>query len=452
MTSADRQGARGDGGGGGGGGGAHAYPPPARAWYMVALLTIASVFSFVDKYIPALLVEPIKKDLGLSDTEVGLLLGAAFATLYAALGLPMGWMADRYRRTTLVGAGVAVWSLATAASGLARSFGALVAARVGVGVGDSALAPCALSLIADAFPRERRSRPVACYITAQSVGAGLAALSGAAILAWAQGRPAVTLPLAGTLRPWQLTFLAVGLPGLVVALLLALLREPARTTDEPGSTGMGATLRFLGERVGVYGGFTALVCVMTVIAYSQNWYAALFARTWGWDIPRFALLSGTALVIIGPLAVNGTGWLADRLLARGIADAPLRMVTTGTLLIIPTGALAPLLPTGEAAFGLWLVNLAGLSLVSAAAPVALLNVTPGEMRGQVSALFYMVIMLTGLVVGPLAVGLLTDGMFGAEHLRYAVALVPVLVGLPGLALIPFVGRAYRRELEAGHAH
>lgn len=425
------------------------YPGPVRAWYMVSLLTIASVFSFVDKYLPALLIEPIKHDLALSDTQMGLLLGPAFAAFYALLGLPMGWLADRYRRTTLVGAGVALWSLATAASGLARGFGQLLLARVAVGLGDSALAPGALSLIADSFTPERRGRPVALYVTAQSVGAGLAALGGGAVLAWAMAQGQMRLPMLGTVAPWQFTFLAVGLPGLLVAGLLALLKEPARQATEPAGS-IARTLRYLAARRGAFLGFTALVCVMTIIAYSQNWFMALFARTWGWSIPRFALWSGLALVIVGPLVVNGTGWLADRLRSRGRVDSALQIVMVGTWWLVPTAILAPLMPTAELAFGVWVLNMVGLSTVSAAAPIALLDITPAQIRGQVSALFYMVIMLVGLVVGPLAVGLLTDQVFGPAGLRYAAALVPALVGVPGLALMACVARTYSVEFVRQH--
>jgi MFS family permease len=423
----------------------HQYPSPARAWYLVIILTIAYVFSFIDKYLPALLIEPIKQDLGASDTQMGLLLGPAFAVLYATLGLPLGWLADRTRRTTLVAAGVALWSLATSVSGLARNFSHLILARVGVGVGDAALAPCALSLISSSFPPEKRGRPVALYITAQSFGAGLAMLGGAAVLAWAATRASISLPFVGNVAPWQLTFLAMGIPGLLVALLLFFAREPLREPSVTGDVTIRATLDWLRTRWQTFASLTAVVCVMTIVAYSQNWYAALFQRQWGWDITRYATWSGLALVIVGPLVVNATGWWCDRLLARGRHDGPLTAVIAGTLLLLPPGIAAPLMPTGELAFGFWLVNLCGLSMVSAAAPVAMLAITPGEMRGQMSALFYMIIMLTGLVVGPLAVGLFNDLLFAGESLNLACALVPVIVGLPGLALLRYTQRHYRME-------
>ena len=420
----------------------HQYPSPVRAWYLVSLLTIAYIFSFIDKYLPALLIEPIKQALGASDTQMGLLLGPAFAVLYATLGLPLGWLADRTRRNSLVAGGVALWSLATASSGLARNFTQLLLARVGVGVGDAALAPCALSLISDSFPPDKRGRPVALYITAQSLGAGLAMLGGGAVLAWATTQPVIDLPLVGIVAPWQFTFLTVGLPGVLVAVLLFVAREPGREPAVIGAVSMRTTLIWLRERWRSFGSLTALVCVMTVVAYSQNWYAALFQRNWGWDIPRYALWSGLALIIVGPLVVNLTGWWCDRQLGRGRTDAPLAVVIAGTVLLLPPGVLAPLMPTGELAVAVWLLNLCGLSMVSAAAPVALLAITPGEMRGQVSALFYMVIMLTGLVVGPLAVGLLNDLLFAGQRLDLACAVVPVIVGLPGLALLGFTRRHY----------
>lgn len=421
---------------------AHQYPTPARAWYLVTLLTIGYVFSFVDKYIPALLVEPLKQDLGISDTQMGLLLGPAFAVLYATLGLPLGWLADRTRRTTLAAAGVALWSLATALSGVARSFGQLLLARVGVGIGDATLAPCALSLISDSFPPEKRGRPVALYVGAQSFGAGLAMLGGGAVLAWAASQAEIRLPIVGVVEPWQFTFIAVGLPGLLIALLLAAVREPARDPMTAAAVSMGHTLRFLQANWRQFGSLTAVVCVMTIIAYSQNFYAALYQRHFAWDIARYATWSGLALIIQGPLVVNLTGWWCDRLAARGRHAAPLLITIIGTLLLVPTGIAAPLMPTGELAFLVWLFNLAGLSMVSAAAPVALLAITPGEMRGQVSALFYMIIMLTGLVVGPLAVGLFNDQLFAGERLDLACALVPVVAGIPGIALLRYARRHY----------
>ncbi len=416
---------------------------------MVVLLTVAYVFSFIDRYIISLLVEPIKADLGLSDTQMGLLLGPAFAFLYAAAGLPLGWLADRYRRTTILGVGVALWSLATAASALAKNFSQLFTARIGVGVGEATLAPCALSLISDSFPVEKRGRPVAFYTAAQSLGAGLAFLGGGAVFAWALGAQGFSWPLLGTLKPWQTTFIVVGLPGLLIALLLFVMREPARQERAAGQSGasVGETLRYLRTRLPTYLSFLAFPMLMTTVAYSQNWFPAMFERTWNWPIERYALWSGVALMIMGPVTVNFAGWLSDRLLKTGRRDGPMLIVLAGSFLLVIAGTLTPLMPTGKIAFTVWLFCLIGMSTVSAASPIALLNIAPGRMRGQLAALFYMFTSLTGLIVGPMAVALLTDNLFGEAALRYSAALVPILFGIPVLALTIFAQRRYSAECE-----
>jgi MFS family permease len=431
------------------------YPSRAYAWYVVVLLTVAYVFSFIDRYILSLLIEPIKQDLQLSDTQIGLLLGAAFAIFFAVMGLPLGWLADRGRRTWIVGAGVSLWSLATAVAGLAHNFGQLFLARIGVGVGEASLAPCALSMISDSFPEPQRGRPVAFYTAAQSIGAGLAFVAGAAVLAWANSVSQINLPLIGTVQPWQFTFIAVGMPGLLVALPLMLLKEPVRHEvlglgSDGSAASIGDALRYVRQRWKTFLSFVAFPCVMTIVAYSQNWYAALFQRTWDWTIEAFAVTMGVMLLVVGPLTVNATGWLCDRLYARGIHDGAVRLMLAGSFLLVPTAALVPLMPTGEWAFAVLAFNFVAQSLISAAAPIALLNITPGDIRGQMSALLYMIISPVGLIIGPLVVGLLNDLVFGETNIRYSVAVVPLLFGVPVLLLAGVALRNYRVEYRQYH--
>jgi len=182
------------------------YPSPLRAWMLVLLLTVAYVFSFIDRWILGLLIEPIKADMGLTDFQIGLMLGPAFAIFYATLGVPIGWAADHVKRVWIVAAGIIVWSMATAASGLAKTFPHLFVARMSVGVGEATLSPCAMSMITDSFPAEKRGLPIAFYSAALSVGAAIANLLGAAILTWANQTSSLSLPIVGTVAPWQLTF------------------------------------------------------------------------------------------------------------------------------------------------------------------------------------------------------------------------------------------------------
>ncbi len=421
-------------------------------WYTVVLLTLAYILSFVDRYILGLLIGPIKADLGLSDIQIGLLLGPAFAVFYVLMGLPLGWLADRARRTWIVGAGIILWSTATACCGLAKSFVTLGLARIGVGVGEAALSPCALSMIADRFPEEQRGKPIAFYSAALSVGAGVASLAGASVLVWTNTQGAVNLPLLGELAPWQFTFLLVAAPGLPLAVLMLTLKEPKRQRSSMDASGKGVTIgQALGE-VGknwrAYVGLVSMVCVMTIVAYSQGWLPAMFERTWGWSTAQYALYNGIALLIVGPLTVSVAGWYSDKSYSAGHHDAPLRVVMFGLVVLVVTGIVGPLMPSAWTAFGVMLINNIGIASLSACAPTALLNITPGAIRGQVVAMYYITISMAGLLLGPTAIGLLNDLVFGEAGIRYSAALVPLVFGLPVILMLRPIRRVYLQRLES----
>jgi MFS family permease len=427
------------------------YPRPGVAWFMVALLTLAYVFSYVDRYILGLLIQPIKQDLKLTDEEIGWLMGPAFALFYATMGVPLGWLADRKRRTWIIAAGITVWSLATAACGLARNFWQLFIARMTVGIGEASLSPAAFSIIGDTFPPERRGKPIAVYNTSVTMGGGIASLIGAAMLTWANSAPLIVLPLIGTVAPWQLTFFAVGLPGLLVALAFLFMREPLRQTalaNDPdlAGNGMRDMLGYVGARWTTYASFVALICVMTIVAYSQGFMPAAFERTWGWKPQVYAAYNGIALILIGPATVYAMGALSDYLTKRGVRDAPLRIIFAASLVLVPTAALPMLLANPWPAFFLLCVNTAAVAAVTAVGVTALLNITPAPIRAQVIALYYMAISLTGLLLGPTTVGLLSTRIYGEENIRYALATLPVLYGLVPLLLIPVTWRLYRAQM------
>ncbi|MEM7705270.1 MAG: MFS transporter [Pseudomonadota bacterium] len=426
------------------------YPNPRYAWYMVVILTIAYVLSFVDRYILGLLIEPIKADLELTDTQIGYLLGLAFSVFYATMGLPLGYLADRKRRTFLVAAGVAVWSAATVASGMAKNFAHMFIARMTVGAGEATLSPCTMSMISDSFPREKRGRPIAFYTAALSLGAGIASLLSAGILTWAKSVPEISVPLLGSVAPWQFTFIVVGLPGLLLAPLVLTLREPPRHRTAGASVApkFSVMLAHVGSRWKTYLSFVYFVCVMTIVAYSQGWYAPMFLRTWGMEAEMYATVNAFVLLAVGPLTVNVAGWLNDKFYAQGRKDAPLLIIMLGVCVLVPTGIIAPLMPNPVAAFAVIVFNTCGIALASATGVTALMNITPSEIRGQTVALYYMVLSLSGLLLGPGTVGWLSDGVFGNENLNYAVAAVPAIFGLPALLLIPYARRSYLAEVAA----
>lgn len=425
------------------------YPSQVTAWTMVALLTLAYILSYVDRSILGLLITPIKADLHISDEQVGYLIGWAFGLFYATIGLPLGWLADRARRTGIVAGGVALWSLATVLSGTASSFVALFGARMGVGVGEATLSPCAMSLIADSFPPERRGKPVGVYSAALALGAGIASLIGAAVLGMSKDAADIALPVFGAVRPWQFALIVVGLPGLLIAPLFLLLPEPARRgTGGVAASGFGDALRVVGARIGSLGGVALLVAVMTTIAYSQQFNAPAFARTFGWEAKDYAKVNGVINLIVGPLTVIGIGLVADRWRARGTRDAAFRLLVIGFVPMLPASALPLYMPTPTLAFAMLALSSVCIGTVTAAGIIALLDVTPGAVRAQIVALYYMAISIAGLGLGPPTVGILSTRVFGEENLRAAMATVPILYGIVPLLLLPAIRRAYARAMAA----
>ena len=208
--------------------------PPSRAYahYVLAVLVLVYIFNFIDRNILAILAEDIKADLGVTDAQMGFLYGTVFAVFYAVFGIPLARFADVWSRRSLIAIGLSFWSAMTAASGLARSFGALTACRIGVGIGEASASPAAYSMLADYYPPHRRATVIATYASGVYIGAGIGIFLGGAILdAWAAAYPnGADAPFG--LKGWQVAFMAVGLPGLAMALWVRTLREPVRGISE----------------------------------------------------------------------------------------------------------------------------------------------------------------------------------------------------------------------------
>ena len=425
------------------------YPTPRAGWTLTVMLTLAYILSYVDRSILGLLIEPIKADLSLSDVEISLIMGPAFGLVYAISGLPLGWAADRTRRSWLVSVGVTLWSLATAATGLARDFWHLFAARMGVGVGEAVLSPCAMSMIGDSFPPEQRGKPVAAYNAALSLGAGIASLVGAAVLAWAKSDNGFEVPLVGTVSAWQFAYFAVGAPGIVLALAFLLVPEPPRQAiTESGQSrgGFGPTMAYVWSRRGAFLGTTAMVAVMTCIAYSHGFMPSVFVRSFGWEAKDYAIANAIITLAIGPATVATVGVLADRWRKAGRADAPFRLLVAAFLVMVPAALAQPLMPSAPLALVMVAITTLAIGAVTASGIIALLDIAPANARGQIVALYYMTISIAGLVLGPPTVGFLSTKVFGESHLNWAVAMVPAIYGLIPLLLIPITGAAWRKQL------
>lgn len=433
-----------------------AYPSPTRAWYMVILLTILYMFSFLDRTIIVLLIEPIKADLGLSDTQLSLLYGFAFALFYTFLGIPIARMADRRNRRTIIMWGVAIWSVMTAICGITRNFGQLFIARMGVGVGEAALSPAAYSLISDSFPPNERARAMSVYTMGLYLGVGFALVLGGVVIEWVASIGTVELPLFGEIRAWQATFLAVGLPGLLLAGLMMTVREPLRR--ELGSSQVGkeidqVSLReatdWFAKRWRFYFVFYGAMSCLVLYSYSLTaWTPSFFIRTYAWTSLEVSRYYGLVVLVFGPAGILFGGWWASRWSARGDTIANARMVVVCfALLVIPASGLTLLNDPFHALILMALVKfVSGLPLGIAVA--AMHEVTPNRLRALAVGFYMFTINLIGLGTGPTTVALLTDYLFrDPEMLRYSMAIVGAATSLIGLILSLYALRQFRHQKE-----
>lgn len=425
-------------------------------WYMVILLTTAQIVSYIDRFLPSLLIGPIKGDLGLTDFQVGLLLGPAFGVFYVLMGLPIGWMADRYNRRGILAAGITIWCSMTALASLAKGFPTLFATRLGVGLGEAALAPCTVSLISDRFPREKRARALSMFMSGTFLGAGAAFLLGGPLVHAVAGLPGVVLPLLGELKPWQMSFLIVGLPGLLLAALMFTFSEPARqervVDAESGLDGAKASIpqavRFILKRWRAFGVLfvgSAAVVTMGSLAF---WNASLFDRSFGWNVRDVGIATGLMFLTGGPIGTALGVWLTNRWIKAGRKDATMRALLCGLFVAVPGFAVYPVMPTAELAIAALFVAFVGQAMAAAAGPASLSLLAPGQIKSQATAIYYLVISISGQLIGPPPVGWMTD-MFGdPSKLGWAMTIEAATVGGAALVILCFGLPAYRKGVEA----
>jgi MFS family permease len=427
------------------------WPSAAAGWYAVAILTIAYIFSFIDRTILALLVDPIKADLNLTDTQMGLLGGFAFAVFYTLMGLPIGWLADRKRRNVIITVGIFTWSLMTAACGLAKNFWHLILARVGVGVGEAALSPPAFSMIADYFPPNKLGRPIGVYNAGIFLGVALAFMLGGAIVQFFSAQPPVELPVIGAVVPWQLAFIAVGLPGLLVAALMLTVKEPPRrgvsSTDSPSLRSLFAWLKQRrGAMLTHMFGFAILGMPVQAIFL---WAPSFFIRSFGYTPGQVGPTLGLLALVFGAGGMFAGGWLNDWFRSRGHADAPMRVGVVAAVGSTPFALTAGLAENDMLALILMAPLVFFVCCGVSAAPTGLQLIAPNRYRAQVSAIYMLILNLIASGLAPFLVGYFTDSLFGdPKAVGQSIALVGVASPVAALVLALGLG-AFRRTAEEG---
>ncbi len=401
----------------------------------------------------------MEQDLQISDTQVGLLTGLAFVLVYTLGGLPMGALADRFSRRNIVALGVVVWSLMTSFSSVARSFFALALARMGVGIGEATLSPCAFSMITDSFPRQRLGTALSVYTMGIQLGSGLALIIGGLVAQAVSHMPPVELPLAGTIAAWRLTFLIVGAPGLLIALLVLTIREPPRREVLLDASGAVARLSLpelvkqIGQRWRSTAGLAVLISCQATCNYALlGWGPTFFERLHHWPKDRTGLVLGLTTLGCGCAGLFTGGRLSDLWQGRGVSDSALRVG-----LISLTGVGLTLVPAMWLPEASWTVALLipavffiGLPIGCGYASVQL--IFPNQARGLVSAIVIFAVALIGLGFGSLLPGLLTDHLFHDKlKIGYSISLTVVAAVALGLAVGLATLAPYRRDYAAVHA-
>jgi MFS family permease len=412
---------------------------------------LSYVVAFADRVVIGLMTPAIKSDLGLSDTQMSLLQGLAFALCYTLCGLPIGWLADRTNRTRLLAAGMATWSTMTALCGFSSAFGTLFLARMGVGVGEATLTPCSTSLLGDCFPPHRRSPAFGLFAAAPAIGTFLAFTGGGLVYAWLETAGGIALPLLGHLQPWQGTFVALGVPGLIVSALLVL------TVREPRRIGMRPTdATHPGPSSGAYfrTNATTLVChhvgismvLMAVYGYVA-WLPSLFQRSYGWSAAQFGIafgLPGGLCGLVGALVAGyaGSWWRRGRTESR-----LLHACAIGGALSAIGGVLTPLMPSGATALAAYLATTLFNNSANVLGLAAIAEMAPNQFRGRVTGTYVVCTGLVASTLGPLIVGAVSDA-FSPDPLGvgYGLMLVAGVIALPGAGLIALGCGPYRASV------
>ncbi len=427
-----------------------------RGWYTVVVLASVVMLAQIDRNVISLMVELIKRDLELSDTEIGVLTGLAFSITYVMFGPPIARVADRGFRRPVIAACLAIWSGATALCGLAQNYWQLFLGRAIVGGAESGSSPASLSMIADVVPRNKLPRAYAIYNAGFMFGGALALLLGGLLLGYFANHPPVIAPFFGEIRDWQLVFIILGLPGILVALLIMVtVPEPQR---KKGHKAEGYPLRevlgFIWSNRRMHGPMLAGVLLNSIQSFGAiAWLPAFYERTYGWGPEVIGPLLGPTNMAASLLGLFGGAFLAEWL-GRRRDDANIRTLFLANFLCIPFIVLQPLMPTPVLALVIGAVGYSIAAMGGAGYNSALQVSTPNAMRGQINALYLFVIAAVGGTLGPLFIGMLTDFVAGNEDdLRYVLAgfrlaLAPLDALLIWLAIGPY-GKAHRERIEAG---
>jgi MFS family permease len=431
----------------------------AYRWYVVILLLSVSILAYVDRIVFALLIDPIKTDLHISDTQAGVLVGLAFGLSYAVAGLALGRIVDRHKRNIVLGAALAVWSCFTMLSGFTVGVTLLFLARCGVGIGESAVNPASIAIIGSSFPRDRVSYGLSTFTVGIYGGGGLAIILGGQLSAYLTSFGPISI-FGSPIAVWRLVFICVGVPGLLLAPLVILTIRDRR--DKPNPSRSAVEIRRSGPSVRdvfayacnqgalyplLFGGLIAFGFYIYAI---QGWIPAMLSRTYGLTSHQISIFYGVPYLTGGVSGALLAGPIIHYLEARGRTDSPVLICQWASLLALAPAILGPLAHNATVAIACTTAVILLAAIQQSAAFSSYVLVTPEGMRGQVTATYVLLMNVIAGTLGGIVVGILSDHVFGAGRLGSGISVV-ALIGLPTAALLfsllrPVYRRAVAKQL------
>ena len=421
------------------------YPSRRYAWFVVFVLIIASLVAFIDRQVVAIVVEPMQKDLGVGDTEIGWLYGV-FALFYAFAAIPIATLADRKSRKHVIAIGIFVWSLMTVACGLTKNYWQIFLARIGVGVGEATLSPTTTSLLGDYFPREDLPLAISIFQAGPIVGTGIAFVIGGMVLQLVGDSPPLVLPYFGELAPWQQTFVYLGLPGILLSIMILVIREPSRrpsTRDPESSSDTEELLNFYKRNFNTifFHHLGNLSLVLTGYAF-VFWSITFFVRVHEMNAAEASQIFGWIFIFFGPMGPFLVAYVARTLSKKGHRDANITAGMLGGLITIPAVLIIQIAPSPFWAFVFYAPALAAVNSPFGIASGALPVITPPHLRARVAAV-YMLTGAIGMMFGPPLAGAFNEYIFpGPEGVRYSMITMTCFFGITGVVLLQLGRKHY----------
>ena len=424
-----------------------------RTWYLIFLLLLASTLSFVDRQILNVMIGPIQRDLGgISDTQMSLIMGFAFALFYNFMSWPAGVLTDRHNRRNLMAAGIAAWSAMTVLCGAASQYWHLFLARMGVGVGEATLGPAANSTLADVVPIDRLPLAIGVVSAAPFIGQGLANILGGPLIDALEARPAIEVPLMGTLYTWQAVFILVGAPGLLVALLFFTFSEPARTQTlraQGQAVPFTEVCAFVKDRWVFFTLiFVAYLCLATQGWSLFSWLVEFYVRNHQWSRTEIGLTYGFIAMVVGIAGSVLAGYWAGRMMRGGTQDATLRLVFYGSLLLLPLAPLLTIAPNPWHGIFLLVPVTFLMAMPAGLIMTSLQAIAPNEMRGQMVAFYLIAVNFLSYTFAPSLPAVMSDFLFASPlALGKSISILAVVNYLVAAICLGFGLKAYRDALD-----